>query len=55
MAAHFGMATPVSEAPVARQQPSEEEETSESVTVLWTCSECYVYQIPPLKTECDAP
>ena len=49
------MATPVSEAPVARQQPSEEEETSESVTVLRTCSECYVYQIPPLKTECDAP
>ena len=30
---------------------AEEESASDSETLLWTCKECYVYQIPPLKNE----
>ena len=42
-------APPDAKPPALNNEPSEEEDDIESL--LWTCKECYVYQIPPLKNE----
>ena len=35
----------------AAVKPAMAEDDSEVESLLWTCKECYVYQIPPLKNE----